>query len=226
MVDLAGIGGLDHQPGLGPQLLADEIVVDGAGQQQRRDRRLVGRRPPVGQDEDGRPVLDLGCGLAAQLVEGRAEPRLPLGHRIQAPEDRGVELLEARGVVGLDQAAEDLWGDDRVLEDELAAPVRPRIEDVGRRPEDNGVAGDQGLPDGVERWVGDLGEELVEVVEQHPRPVGQHRDRGVGAHRADGFLAVADHRLDQDVELLGGVAIGRLLGHQVGRCRDREVLDR
>ncbi len=41
------------------------------------------------------------------------------------------------------------------------------------------------LADGVDGRVGDLGEELVEVVEEVARLLGEHRQRRVVAHRAD-----------------------------------------
>ena len=41
VVDLADVAGLDEQADLGAGLLADQVVVDRAGQQQRRDRRLL-----------------------------------------------------------------------------------------------------------------------------------------------------------------------------------------
>ena len=44
VVHLADVAGLDHQPDLGAGLLAHQVVVDGSGEQQRRDRRDVGRR--------------------------------------------------------------------------------------------------------------------------------------------------------------------------------------
>ncbi|MGN6576110.1 MAG: glutamate synthase central domain-containing protein, partial [Nocardioides sp.] len=42
MVHLADVTGLDDEPDLRPGLLADEVVVDRAGEQQRRDRCEVG----------------------------------------------------------------------------------------------------------------------------------------------------------------------------------------
>ena len=43
VVHLAGVARLDHQADLGPRLLPHQVVVDGRGQQQRRDGRPVGR---------------------------------------------------------------------------------------------------------------------------------------------------------------------------------------
>ena len=54
--------------------------------------------------------------------------------------------------------------------------------------------GDELLADAVDRRVGDLGEELLEVVVEQARPVREHGQRGVVAHRAHGLDAVARHR--------------------------------
>ena len=51
--------------------------------------------------------------------------------------------------------------------------------------------GDELFADRVERRVGDLGEELAEVVEEQPRLLGERGDRRVGAHRADAARAPA-----------------------------------
>ena len=51
VVHLADVAGLDQQAHLGALLGADEVVVDGRGEQQRRDRRVLGVGVPVGQDD-------------------------------------------------------------------------------------------------------------------------------------------------------------------------------
>ena len=69
---------------------------------------------------------------------------------------------------------------------------------------------DELLADGVERRVGDLREELLEVVVEQPRPVREHRERRVGAHRADRLVAVARHRREEHAQVLVRVAEGLL----------------
>ena len=69
---------------------------------------------------------------------------------------------------------------------------------------------DELLADRVQRRVGHLREELAEVVEQQPRPRGEHRDRGVGAHRAQRLGPGRRHRAQQDPQLFLGVAEGLL----------------
>ncbi len=62
------------------------------------------------------------------------------------------------------------------------------------------------LADGVDRRVGDLGEELLEVAVEQLRPLGEHRERRVVAHRADRLGAGGGHRVDEHADVLGGVA--------------------
>ena len=62
------------------------------------------------------------------------------------------------------------------------------------------------LADGVERRVGHLREQLLEVVVEQPRPIRQHRQRRVGAHRADRLFAVVGHRRQQQAQILVRVA--------------------
>ncbi len=72
------------------------------------------------------------------------------------------------------------------------------------------------FPDRVERRVGDLGEQLGEVVEQEPGAVGQHGDGRVGAHGTDGLGASGGHRAEQQPQFLFGVAAGPLPGGELG----------
>ncbi|SKZ72283.1 Uncharacterised protein [Mycobacteroides abscessus subsp. abscessus] len=101
------------------------------------------------------------------------------------------------------------------------------MQQIGFGPDGSADAGDDLLADRVERRVGHLREELLEVVEQHPRTRRQHRDRGIGTHRADCLGSGLRHRRDQQVELLGGVTEHQLpqrdpvMGHVLVRqCFD------
>jgi hypothetical protein len=87
------------------------------------------------------------------------------------------------------------------------------------------VRGDDLLADRVDRRVGDLGEELLEVIVEQARLVGEHRERRVVAHGADGLDAVLGHRGEDDALVLKGVAEGDLaleergvIGRLDGRC--------
>ena len=103
-MDLAGVAGLDHQAHLGAGLLAHQVVVDGRGEQQRRDGRPLLGGVAVGEHDDVGPVGD-GLGYPAADVRQGPRQRGPAGlgrrpglaglaHLEQAVDG---ERLEARG---------------------------------------------------------------------------------------------------------------------------------
>ena len=66
-----------------------------------------------------------------------------------------------------------------------------RLEQIALRAEARLGGGDDFLADAVDRRIGDLREQLLEVVVEQLRLVREHGERRVVAHRADGFDAVA-----------------------------------
>ena len=81
-----------------------------------------------------------------------------------------------------------------------------RIEQVRARADEAHQAHDELLADRVDRRVGDLREELLEVAVERLQLVGGDRQRAVVAHRAHGFLARHGHRAHQELEVFLGVA--------------------
>ena len=81
------------------------------------------------------------------------------------------------------------------------------------------------LADRIDRRVGDLREILLEVVVEQLRLVREGGDRRVGAHRADGVVGVARHRLQEELDVFLGVAEGLLVIEPrrriVRHCRHR-----
>src|SRR5260370_29130302 len=78
--------------------------------------------------------------------------------------------------------------EDRGLELDLAARRGDRLEQVALGTDAGRDLGDQLLADAVERRIGHLREELLEVVVEQARALRGHRERGVGAHRAHRLL--------------------------------------
>ncbi len=85
-----------------------------------------------------------------------------------------------------------------------------RIQKIWLGPDEGHQRHDQLLTYRVDRRIGHLREKLLEVVVESLVPVGQHRQGGVRAHRAGRFLAVVDHRLEDDLDVFLGVAEGLL----------------
>ncbi|CAB4741104.1 unannotated protein [freshwater metagenome] len=96
-----------------------------------------------------------------------------------------------------------------------------RLEEVALRSDMAGERGDDLLANRVEGRVRHLREELLEVVEDQTRARRQHRHRGVGAHRSDRLSGCPCHRLENDPQVLLGVAEGLLTpGYRLGGVDD------
>ena len=82
---------------------------------------------------------------------------------------------------------------------------------------------DDALTYGINRGVRNLGEELAEVVVDHPRLAGDAREGGIVAHGTKGFLSITDHREHKEIELLDRVTEGQQA--RIGTQRLRVDLD-
>lgn len=159
----------------------------------------------VGQDHQVRAVVDRGTDLGTHLVERRAQSGTALGHRVEAVDVDAAETGQRVVGVDLHQLGESVVVENRRRQLDLPARLGAGIQQVGLGADGAADAGDDLLADRVERRVGHLGEQLLEVVEQHARALGEHRDRGVGAHRAECLGTGLGHRRDQEVEFFTGV---------------------
>ena len=215
MVHLAGVAGLDDDAHPHPRLLADQVMVHRGEHEQRRDGGEILVGVAVGQHEELGAGGDRLVGLLAHLVDA-------LLHGVLA----GVEAVEPLDGVGEplavlgadpDDLREFVVVDHREVEHDLTRVLGGGVEEVALGSQSETHRGDDLFADRVERRVGDLGERLGEVVEDEPRTLGQHGDRGVRTHRAEGLGAVQSHRADEDAHLLLGVAEGALAARDGGR---------
>ncbi len=218
MMHLARFAGLDHQAGRGAQAFADQMMMYRRGREQRRDRNPRRRHFAVGDDEDVVLAAHRLGSLAAQPLERRLQP-VPLF--LGGP--GGVERAGAEGVacgVGFRDRADLLQIDvaeDRLRHLEPVMGAGDMAEQVRPRPDHRHQRHHQLLADRVDRRVGDLREVLLEVVIEQLRLVREHGERRIGAHRADGIVALARHRLEEELHVLLGVAEGLLVVEQRGR---------
>ncbi len=172
------------------------------------------------------PASTALAGAAHKVVHRLVQARLAVGGLEENGQRDGFEA----GLVDVFELGEFLVGQDRRLQlDEIAAR-RLGLEQIALGADGRLGRGDEFLADAVDRRIGDLGEELLEIVVEQLRLVGEHGQRRVAAHRADGFDAVAGHGGHEDAQVFEGVAEGLLalqhgvvarLGHVRRRRRRR-----
>ena len=195
--------------------------------QQARDRRMRRVHAAVRQDEDAVARGHCLTGLAAQLRHGALEARTVVV-RVVEQRQGGRAKRRARGQVA--QLRDLVVVQDRVADGDLPAGLGIGLQQIPLGADGGAHRGDDLFADGVERRVGDLREELREVVVEQARPVGEHGQCRVGAHRADRLLAIAGHGREQHAQVLLRVAEGELaLEHRlvIGPLgtRARQLLD-
>ena len=216
MVHLAHVAGLDDAGPPGCAVFsrmrwwwtAEVSSSDGIGARSRPESRS--------DSTTNRAPAAIACDTSTKISSSRACIAVGAAGDVVEPAD-DVGRVPGQVAVGVD--VDDLG--QLVVVDAPGTAGRPggrapeNLEGVALGTDDRAERGDQLLADRVERRVGDLGEELGEVVEDQPRPVGQHGDGRVGAHRAERLSPGAGHRRQQDLELLLRVAEGLLAtGHR------------
>ena len=185
-------------------------MMHGGGREQRGDRDAVGAGGAVGQDDDVLARAHGRFGALAELVERLAHAGGAVVGAIGDVERDGAELIVG-DVADAADALQILVGEDRMRRLEpLLLRGAFEVEQVRPRPDEGHERHDQLLADRVDRRVGHLREVLLEIGVQQLRPVGQRRDRRVGAHGADGLLADLRHRRHQELGALLRVAEGLL----------------
>ncbi len=213
MMDLARLAGLDHETAARAQAAADEVVVHGRDGQQRGDGRVVGIDGAVGEDDHLVAVEHVLLGLPTEAVE--CAPHATRLGREADGDGLGLEVLAVHPA----QPLQVLVGQHRLRQLDHARVLGTTFEQVALGTDEGDQAHHRLLADGVDGRVGDLREELLEVVEEIARLVREHRDGRVGTHRAHRLLGIIDHRRHQDAQVLQRVAEDLLLGQYAARGR-------
>ena len=199
------------------------MLVHRRQRQRGRDRDLLAVHPPVAEDQDVVAAADRVDRARAQRRQRRLDALETPGERIG---DVELEALELRARVGLDVAQPRHVGE---IEDRLRH-LEPHRRIDGVDVEQVRLGTDEGhqrhhdrLADRIDRRVGDLREQLLEIVVERLALARQHRQRRVVAHRADRLLAGCGHRAQQELDVFLGVAEGLLAVEQrrleIGRRR-------
>ncbi|OPZ74673.1 MAG: hypothetical protein BWY82_00591 [Verrucomicrobia bacterium ADurb.Bin474] len=162
VVHFAGLAGFHDDRGAGARALRDQVLVKSAYGQQGRDRGIRGVYTAVGQDEDVDAQVDGVIRFGVDAFYGRIEAGSTFGSREGCIDGGGFEAIQ-RDLLELGQS---LVVDDRVIEPDHAAAARVRLQEVPFRSDEGLGGGHQLFADAVESRVGDLREDLLEILIQ------------------------------------------------------------
>ena len=225
------VAGLDDQVGVGAQAHGDQVVVHGSQRQQAGDGHFAFRRA-VGQHDQVHAIAHRLLDVDAQLGKRRLERALGGIAVISA---REALRLEADAIDGA-QAIELVVREHGAFQAHQAARVAAVLEHVAVVAHVQNAAGDEAFAQRIDRRVRDLGEQLVEVIEEAALALREARQRGVGAHGRQRHLALLGHGAHQLLHVIVVVAQLRqtareahvrvaLCGQLAGR-RGLQVVDR
>ena len=156
--------------------LADEVLVHGRGGEQRGNRQQVGRHLAIGHDQDVVAQVD-------GVLRRRRERRERRFHAVRAPRGRiaDVELEGLERAAGEQRGMPDLLHravrEDRLLRFEAHRQIRRVRGDIHRqqvrpRADERDERHHELFADRIDRRIGHLGEQLLEVVVEHLRAAG------------------------------------------------------
>ena len=187
MVHIARLRALEDDGDRGAFLGADQILFDRRNRKQRRHGNVVLVHAAVGQNDDIRAVAIGAVTFDKQLVQCLFQRRILI---VQKRDGLHLEtgLLHVANLHQLHR------GQNRIADLEHPAVLRFFNEQVAVRADIHGGIGDNLLTQRVNRRVGDLGKQLLEIVEQRLMLFGEDGKRYVNAHGRRRFRAVFRHR--------------------------------
>ena len=225
MVDFACLSGLYDKAEEVPKARPHQVVMDRRGAQQRRDGDAIAVDCPIAEHQDVVAFLARRLRLAANRIERGTHALGTVGRRIGQINGNGPECV-VRDLADRADLFKILVRQHRLAH--LETPLRRRVVDakqVGPRADEGQERHHQLFADRVDRRIGDLGEDLLEIGIEQLGSRRQRRYRCIGAHRADGFLSGEGHRGHQELEVFLGVAKGLLAieERQTVGLRDRDA---
>ena len=221
-----GVAALHHDVGKGTHAGADQVVVHAAHGEQRRHGHLA-RRGAVAQHHDVHAVADRSLNVLCKLLERSLQRALAGIAAVHGTETAG---LKAHAVDGAD-TLELLLVEQRALQANQLASRAGVLEQVAVVAQVERGRGDHMLAKGVDGRVRDLSEQLIEIVVEGARLLGQAGQRRIDAHRGERRLALLGHGTHDLVNIIpvipelshahGGGHLGVLGGRRRGRPIER-----
>ena len=204
MVHFACLAGFHDDSDTGTLLGPHQVVMGRAGCKERAHGNAVLAGSTVGQHDEAVAVVHRLLGFLSNALERRLEP---IGALASGPSD--VDDLAAPPALANRLERGDLFvGQDRVRNAKPMRVLRGRVEQVLLRPDVALDSHDHFLANRIDRRIGDLSKQLLEVVIRESRLIAQNGERRVVAHRPDRIALLLDHWPQHELHRLGGVTKG------------------
>ena len=216
-----GVAALHHDIGKGAHAGTDQVVVHAAHGEQRRHGHLA-RSGTIAQHHDVHAVADRSLNVLCKLLERSLQRALAGIAAVDGTETAGLKA----NTVNRANAVELLLAQQRALQAHQLAGRTGVLEQVAVVAQVERGRSHHMLAQGVDRRVRDLGEQLIEVVKERARLLGQAGQRRIDAHRSERCLALLGHGTHDLVDVIPVVAElghthgGGHLGVLGGRCRN------
>ena len=226
VVRLAGGTGFDHQADAGAQTSGHQMLVHRRKGQQSRHSDLILVQRAVGNDQQAAAAHHRILGFGAKRGKACLDALLAPGKRI-ADVQLGRADLVFRVGGNAAQSRHIRIGEHRLRDFQTIRRVNlVDAEKVRLRSDERHQRHHQLLTDRVDRWIGNLGEQLTEVVVQRLVAVRQDSQWRIVAHRPGRLFAARRHRLENELDVFLRVAEGLLTVEQTGRALRRTGIRR
>ena len=204
LVDIPRLPCLGDEAGAHTQPAADQFVVHSRHGQQHRDRHPAGINAPVAESDDGRVARCLGR-CVKELPQRRGQPtrtRVRGKARRKHPHREWPLGLQPAHVVG----QQDRTGQLQQMR------MRRRVLQKRRpRSQVHGQGHHGAFPEGIDGWIRDLGEPLLEILVEESRPSREHSRGDVVPHGEDRVFPFLHHRAEDAFHILQRVSEGALV---------------
>ena len=216
-----GVATLHHDVGKGTHAGTDQVVVHTAHGEQRRHGHLA-RSGTVAQHHDVHAIANRSLDVFGKLLERSLQRALAGIAAVDGTETAGLKAHAVDGANAVELLLAQQWA---LQANQLAGRTRV-LEQVAVVAQVERGRGDHMLAKGVDGRVRDLGEQLIEVVKERARLLGQAGQRRIDTHRGERRLALLGHGTHDFVNIipvipeLGHAHGGGHLGILGGRGRD------
>ena len=168
VVHIAWLAGFDDEADFGSRAVSHQVMVDGRDTQEARDRRPVFVDTAIAEDQKLVAFFNSLGRLSTEIIDCCPEPFRPLGH----PEEHLERLALKMRIGDLTNLLEIGIRQNRLFDPDAAAGLRILIHQIRLGPDAGRQRHDQFFADRIDRRIGHLGKQLLEILEEQLRPIG------------------------------------------------------